>query len=96
MNCIASIPNLVPTIIKLAENAGYSEVSNIYENLMAIADDMLIVGDGAQYGVISLKDGKEIISLKYDKIVYRQNTEEFFVTAEESVGIVDARRKHDY
>ncbi len=93
---IASIPNLVPTIIKLAENAGYSEVSNIYENLMAIADDMLIVGDGAQYGVISLKDGKEIISLKYDKIVYRQNTEEFFVTAEESVGIVDARRKHDY
>lgn len=87
---IASIPNLVQTITKLAENAGYSEVSNIYENLMAMADNMLVVGDGSKYGVISLKDGKEVISLKYDKIVYRQNTEEFFVTAEESVGIVDA------
>lgn len=87
---IYSIPGMVQTITKFAENAGYSEVSNIYENLMAMADNMLVVGDGAKYGVISLKDGKEVISLKYDKIVYRQNTEEFFVTAEESVGIVDA------
>lgn len=87
---ISSIPSLVQTITKLAQDAGYTEVSNIYENLMAIADNMLVVGDGAKYGVISLKDGKEVISLKYDKIVYRQNTEEFFVTAEESVGIVDA------
>ena len=87
---ISSIPSLVQTITKLAQDAGYTEVSNIYENLMAMADNMLVVGDGSKYGVISLKDGKEVISLKYDKIVYRQNTEEFFVTAEESVGIVDA------
>ncbi len=86
---VNSIPQFAPTVLKIAKDCGYSEVSNIYENLTAIADGMLVVGDGTSYGVISLSDGQEIISLKYDKIVYRQNTDEFFVTAENSVGIVD-------
>lgn len=90
---INSLPMLAPAIMKIATNAGYAEVSNLYENLTAISDNMLVVGDGTQYGVISLEDGKEIISLKYDKIVYRQNTEEFFVMAENSVGIVDKEGK---
>lgn len=86
---VNSIPYLAGSITQVANNLGYSEVSNLYENLMAISDNMLVVGDGTKYGVVSLTDGKEVISLKYDKIVYRQNTDEFFVTAENSVGIVD-------
>lgn len=86
---VNSIPQLVPSILQIAKQNGYAEVSNLYENLTALSDGMLVVGDGTKYGVISLKDGQEVISLKYDKIVYRQNTDEFFVTAEDSVGIVD-------
>ncbi len=86
---INSIPKIATTLPQIATQLGYTQVSNLYENLMAISDHMLVVGDGSKYGVVSLKDGKEIISLKYDKIVYHQNTDEFFVTAENSVGIVD-------
>lgn len=86
---VNSIPQLVPSILQIAKQNGYAEVSNLYENLTALSDGMLVVGDGTKYGVISLTDGQEVISLKYDKIVYRQNTDEFFVTAEDSVGIVD-------
>lgn len=87
---IYSLNLLMESAPKIATDLGYSEVSNIYENLTAMIDDMLIVGNGTNYGVISLEDGHEIISLKYEKIVYMQNTKEFFVTAENSVGIVSS------
>lgn len=90
---VNTIPNIATSISQIAANLGYSGVSNLYENLTAIIDNMLVVNDGVSYGVISLQDGHEIISLKYDKILYRQDTEEFFVTAENSVGIIDKNGK---
>lgn len=85
---IYSLNYLIGSATQIATQLGYSEVSNTYENLTAMVDNMMVVGDGTNYGVISLQDGKEIISLKYEKMVYMQNTEEFLVTAENSVGII--------
>lgn len=85
---INSFERLVLAATQIATNLGYTEVSNSYENLTAMIDNMLVVGDGTNFGVISLEDGKEIISLKYEKMVYMQNTQEFLVTAEDSVGMI--------
>ncbi len=85
---IYSLESLAVSAAQYAQKAGYSEVSNIYENLTAIADGMIVVGDGRNFGVVDVETGKELISLKYEKIVYMQNTSEFLVTAEGSVGIV--------
>lgn len=73
---------------RIASNYRYKAISNAYENFTAISDDMLVVSDGTNYGVVSLQTGKEIISLKYEDIVYMQNTKEFQVMAEGSVGVV--------
>ncbi len=85
---VYSLQALLPFAVKTATNLGYSEVSNSYENLTAMIDNMLVVGDGTNFGVVSLANGEEIISLKYEKMVYMQNTQEFLVTAENSVGII--------
>ena len=62
---VYSLNNLIISGSQNAEKLGYSQISNIYENLTAIADNMLIVGDGTNYGVVSLVNGQEIVSLKY-------------------------------
>lgn len=85
---VYSLKSLIPLALQTATKWGYSEVSNTYENLTAMVDNMLVVGDGTNFGVVSLANGQEIISLKYEKMVYMQNTQEFLVTAENSVGIV--------
>ena len=70
---------------------GYTEVSGYYENFRAMLDGYVIVGNGSQlYGVYSIKDGKEIISMKYDDIRYVQNTEEFYIVASDgTMGLMD-------
>lgn len=85
---IYSLKYLATRANQIAQNLGYESASNIYENLTAMVDDMLVVKSGKNYGVISLSRSSEIVSLKYEKMVYMQNTEEFLVTAEGSVGIV--------
>ncbi len=75
---------------------GVSEISGYYENLRALAYGYAIVGNGTEgvpsdlYGVISLNDGSEIISTKYDDIVFVQNAKEFYITvANGTVGILN-------
>ncbi len=83
---------------KIIAKYNYQEMSGYYENLRAIMDGYVIVGDAevaAQnaskyYGVFSLNDTAEIISLKYDEIIYTQNVEEFYIKAENgTMGILD-------
>ena len=85
---ISSLTNLIVLANQYAQKAGYSQISNVYENLTAIVDGMIVVSDGRNFGVVDVKTGQELISLKYEKIKYMQNTSEFLVTAEGSVGIV--------
>lgn len=69
----------------------YIEMSGYYENLRAVIDGYVIVGDASEitpkpsskyYGVFSLTENKELISLKYDDIVYVQNVGEFYIKVE--------------
>jgi len=80
--------------------AGYAEMSGYYENLRAITDGFVVVGDAdtastkptsKYYGVYSLKNGSEAISIKYDEITYSQSVEEFYIKVENgTMGLLDA------
>lgn len=77
-----------------ATNLKYQEISGFYENIRAIPDDMIVVKDSSdKYGVISYVDGKKILDMKYTDIQYIQNTGEFFVYTENSVGLLDKNGK---
>lgn len=76
---------------------GIAQMSGLYENFRALVDGYAIVGNGdkestsTQYGVISINDGKEIISVKYKDIVYIQNSKEFYITVDnDTVGILNS------
>ncbi len=70
----------------IAAKYGVHEISGNYENFRALLDGYIVVGDGKegvqtkQYGVILLQNGTEIISKKYSKVLYAQNTKEFYIT----------------
>ena len=88
---IYSLEFLIANAQEYAKQLGYPRASDVYENMTALIDNMLVViDDSNNYGVVSLADTSEIISLKYEDIVYMQNTKEFLVTAEGSVGIVSS------
>lgn len=72
----------------------YTEMSGYYENLRAIVDDYVIVSKSETnpkyYGVYSLKDKAESISLKYDEITYIQNVGELYIKVENgTMGLLD-------
>lgn len=80
--------------------AGYAEMSGYYENLRAIVDNLVVVGDATAaaskptskyYGVYSLANAREAISIKYDEITYSQSVGEFYITVENgTMGLLDA------
>lgn len=71
---------------------GVTAISNSYENLRALAQNMVIVTDNSdKYGVISLDSGESILSYQYTKILYIQSTNEFFVYTNDTVGLLDAK-----
>ncbi len=73
----------------------YTEMSGYYENLRAIIDGYVVVSksesDPKYYGVYSLTDNMETISLKYDDMTYIQNVGEFYITVENgTMGLLSA------
>lgn len=84
---------LIQAYLGVASKKGYTQISNYYENLTAIIDDMLVVSNEKSWGILSLINGEEIVSLKYDEIIYRQGSEEFQVSVENSVGIISTEGK---
>lgn len=87
---INSIDYLVQYGQNVAAQQGYTTISSTYENLRAISNNMLILGNDNEYGVMSLIDGKLILSVRYDDIIYVQNENKFYVYIDSKVGIVDA------
>ena len=76
-----------------------TEMSGYYENLKSVLYGYVVVGNGSAetdrgkslYGVVSLADGSEIISIKYDDIKFVQNVQEFYVTVSNgTMGILGA------
>ena len=99
---IFTLENRIMTAQKKIPKYKLAEMSGYYENLRAIIDGFVIVGDAElaadgtssgkskYYGVILLKDGSEVISKKYDEITYIQNVEEFYITVENgTMGLLD-------
>lgn len=86
---IYSLDYLVKYGQGVASKQGYSKISATYENLRAIANNMLILGNDNEYGVMSLTDGKLILSVRYDDIQYVQNENKFYVYVDSKVGIMD-------
>lgn len=81
---------------KTLKKLGLIDLDPNYENLKALNYNFMIVGNGDKqgksdlYGVYDLSTGKEIISMKYDDIVFVQNTQDFYITAANgTVGIFD-------
>lgn len=99
---IVTLENLITIAQKTIPKYKLAEMSGYYENLRAIVDGYVIVGDAElapdgtisekskYYGVILLKDGSEVISKKYDEITYIQNVGEFYITVENgTMGLLD-------
>ncbi len=79
-----------------AANYGFQSVSGIYENMRTLGYGMMVVSNGALYGVVDIYSGQDIIGLKYQDMVFAQNVKEFFVKTtnsndETSVGIINSR-----
>lgn len=89
--------NYMLTVAKnTVSKLGLFEMSGNYENLRALANGYIVVGDSkaagtasTNYGVVTLK-GNTVISTKYDEITFVQNTEQFYVTTSDGrVGILN-------
>lgn len=87
---IYTLANRVANAKAIIGKYGYTEMSGDYENLRAIIDGLVIVGDtqasSKYYGVFFLgnetQKAREILSRKYDNITYAQNVGEFYITVE--------------
>ena len=90
---IYTIASLIPKAQSLASKLKFSELSGYYENMRALIDNMVVLGNGDSYGVYSMIDGSELISVKYKDIVYIQSSKEFLVTADTTIGILDSNGK---
>ena len=91
---IYTLPVLFQNAVKMVGKLGYSTISGIYENIRAIPYNLIVVGKDSMYGVIDLsQNGKEILSVKYENLEFIQNSEEFFMTAGSTVGLLDRNGK---
>lgn len=95
-----TLENQVKKAQTAMKKAGYVEMSGYYENLRAIVDGLVVVGDATTetskptskyYGVYSLVKNDGAISIKYDDITYSQSVGEFYITVENgTMGLLDA------
>lgn len=88
---IYSLDYLVQAMQRVAAQKEYETISSTYENVRAIPNNMLVVGNNNKYGVLSLESGELILTDKYDDIKYVQSEEKFYVYVDSKVGIIDAK-----
>lgn len=86
---INTLPNLVETYTNTMKGYGYSGISADFNNQKAILYNLFIVKkSNGLYGVVDAKN-KEIISSRYQSMVFNENTQEFSVrSTTNKVGIV--------
>ena len=72
---------------------GYTELSDNFENNKAVMQDMLVVTDDKNFGVINASDGTEVLECKYDDIIYQEATGDFIVCSDSKYGIIGQNRK---
>lgn len=85
-----TLSNRFTKMLQLVAESGskYTQVSGEYENIKALAYGLAVVGEGETFGVISSITGEEIIGPKYSQMQFVQNSKEFLVNAENTVGLI--------
>ncbi|MBR3696885.1 MAG: WG repeat-containing protein [Clostridia bacterium] len=91
---IYTLPFLFKNYMKIAGTLGYNSISGIYENIRAIPYNLLVVGNNGLYGVVDFsQNNKQILSVKYENLEFIQNSQEFFMSADSTVGLLDKNGK---
>lgn len=92
---ISTLPKLFKKAMEAAGQMNYTTISGVYENMRAIPYGLVVVGKDNLYGVVDVseKDPKEVLSIKYEDLEFIQNSQEFFMTAESTVGLLDRNGK---
>ena len=90
---IYTINQVVASSKNTIARLNYTSMSGDYENLKAMLYGLAVIGDGSKYGVVSLKDGKEILGIKYEDITFISNSRDFLIKAGNTVGIVSSEGK---
>ena len=82
----------MPYLIQLYTNSvldyGYTEIQEDFNNYKAVLNDMLVVEQDSNYGVIKASTGDIIIEPKYSKIEYLPDTQNFLATSNDKVGML--------
>lgn len=87
---IQTLPYLVEYYKSNITNYGYSAISEELNNQKALIYGMIVASKDStrKYGVISSTTGEEIISPRYNKIDFIENSKEFIITnSSDKVGI---------
>lgn len=86
-----TLENRFANIIEVISGSGsstYTQVSGEYENIKALAYGLAIVGNETKFGIISSVTGEEIVGPRYSQMQFVQNSREFLVNAENTVGLI--------
>ena len=67
---------------------GIQDYSTVFSDQKAIFENMLIIKQGNQYGVINATTSSPILETKYDSIKYLPNTKDFLVMSNGKYGIL--------
>lgn len=84
---IYTLATLYQQAKNVAGKLGYTTITGEYENVRALVYGLIVVGQDDKYGVINTS-GEEVISLKYNEVEFVQNVKEFFVYANNTIGLL--------
>lgn len=90
---IQTLPYLVNYYTTNVTNFGYDKISEDFSNQKALIYGMLVASKEStgKFGVVSTKNGEEIISPRYNKIEFLEGAREFIITnSSNKVGIAYA------
>ena len=91
---LTTLPELFKSAKEIATQLGYTGISGCYENIRSLPYNLIVVSKDDNFGVIDISQkGKEVLSIKYEDLEFIQNSKEFFMTAENTVGLLDCEGK---
>ncbi len=90
---INTLDQVVNSMKSRVASLKYTSMSGDYENLKAMLYGLAVVGDGKDFGVVSLTDGEIIIGIKYADITFLPNLKDFLVNSGTGVGIYSSEGK---
>lgn len=93
---IQTLPYLVEYYSQNIASFGYDALSKDFNNQKALVYGMIVASKNStgKFGVVNIKNGKEIISPRYNNIEFIESSREFIITnSSNKVGIAFANRR---